>query len=163
MYTILNYLVDVHAEVYDVVDSDLIDMNSMTLSGRELTTTLVNRVMASLVQSLVGAAESAFEGVMRLGQGGLLLAVLELKLLHKSLAAFCSTETEERLKDVYINRIVKVYSGMFRLSSHRELCLISADRNSIIPYYQQCHRAQLRHEWGTDAKGIFGTIRTRAI
>lgn len=98
-----------------MVDSDLLESDPLALPNRELTTTMVNRVLASLVQSLVGAVENAFEKVGRVGQGGLLLAVLELKLLHKSLAAFCSPETEERLKDVYMNRIVKIYSGMLPL------------------------------------------------
>ncbi|KAF8157048.1 exocyst complex component sec5 [Crassisporium funariophilum] len=92
VYDVLNYMVEVHAQVCTVADS------------------LLHRTLDTLVDELVAEAVRSFRQVKRFGTGGMLQAVLELKFIHQSLGQYISTDAAKTLYDLYTKRITQAYS-----------------------------------------------------
>ncbi|KAF8908627.1 exocyst complex component Sec5-domain-containing protein [Gymnopilus junonius] len=92
-YEIMNYLVDVHAQVCSISPS------------------LLDRTLNALINELVKEASKSFQKIRRFGTGGLLLAVMEMTFMHKSLGYYGrDTSAGKAMEDIYIKQIPKAYA-----------------------------------------------------
>lgn len=114
MFEILNYIVDVHAQVCSVSPN------------------LLDRTLNALIGDLIKEASRSFEKIRRFGTGGLLLvgfyylhdifgdiqpsvftlqAVMEMTFIHKSLGHYGRDSSAGRaIEDIYTKQIPKAYA-----------------------------------------------------
>ncbi|KAF8970197.1 exocyst complex component Sec5-domain-containing protein [Flammula alnicola] len=97
VYEIMNYLVEVHAQLCSVALS------------------LLDKTLIAILDELAAAAFEAFRQVPRFGTGGLLLAVMEITFIHKSVGYYGKdTAAGKALEDLYSKHITKAFSPSSR-------------------------------------------------
>ncbi|CAA7268400.1 unnamed protein product [Cyclocybe aegerita] len=90
---IMNYLVEVHAQVCNVASN------------------LLDRTLNALLDELVAEAGRCFSQIKRFGTGGLLIAVMELTFISKSLGHYGpETAAGKFLEDLYTHKITQAYA-----------------------------------------------------
>ncbi|KAJ3514703.1 hypothetical protein NLJ89_g2225 [Agrocybe chaxingu] len=90
---IMNYLVEVHAQVCNVAAN------------------LLDRTLNALLDELVAEAGRCFFQIKRFGTGGLLVAVMELTFISKSLGYYGrETAAGKLLEDLYTHKITQAYA-----------------------------------------------------
>ncbi|KAF5318441.1 hypothetical protein D9619_010689 [Psilocybe cf. subviscida] len=93
VYSVLDYLVEIHAQVCSVSSA------------------LLGHVMRALVEDLALAAKEAFQQVGSFGTGGLLQAVMELTFIHKSLGIYAKESSGGKvLEELYTRQLTQRYN-----------------------------------------------------